>query len=116
MVKRRYVFHMAVYAPICSAWYRLFKRELAKFAQLWNVRPTLSDLERSSREPNARWTVVTSGANWRGGTVSEPVLWDDIVLSDFARPTRERLAKSSLAFLDIVLSGVVFRYFKANWQ
>ena len=116
MVKRRYVFHIAGYDPIGAAWYRLFKRELAKFAQLWNVRPTLSDLERSSQEPNARWTVVTSAANWRVETVYEPLLWDDIVLSDFARPTRERLAKSSLAFLDIVLSGVVFRYFKANWQ
>ena len=116
MVKRRYVFHIAGYDPIGAAWYRLFKRELAKFAQLWNVRPTLSDLERSTQEPNARWTVVTSAANWRVETVYEPLLWDDIVLSDFARPTRERLAKSSLAFLDIVLSGVVFRYFKANWQ
>ncbi len=105
MVKRRYVFHIAGYDPIGAAWYRLFKRELAKFAKLWNVRPTLSDLEESTQEPNARWTVVTSAANWRVETVYEPLLWDDIVLSDFARPTRERLAKSSLAFLDIGIVG-----------
>jgi hypothetical protein len=116
MVKRRYVFHIAGYDPIGAAWYRLFKRELAKFAQLWNVRPELSDLERSAQDGNVRWTVVTSAANWRVETVYEPLLWDDIVLSDFARPTRERVSKSPRAFLDIVQSGTVFRYFQANWQ
>jgi pimeloyl-ACP methyl ester carboxylesterase len=116
MVKRRYVFHIAGYDPIGAAWYRLFKRELAKFAQLWNVRPTLSDLERSSKGADVRWRVATSAANWQVETVYEPLLWDDIVLSDFARPTRERVSKSPLAFLDIVWSGAVFRYFKANWQ
>jgi hypothetical protein len=116
MVKRRYVFHIAGYDPIGAAWYRLFKRELAKFSQLWNVRPELSDLERSPQGANAQWTVVTSAANWRVETVYEPLLWDDIVLSDFARPTAERVSKSPRAFFDIVWSGAVFRYFTANWQ
>jgi len=71
MVKRRYVFHIAGYDPIGAAWYRLFKRELAKFAQLWNVRATLSDLERSTREPNARWTVVTGAASGIGRGMAE---------------------------------------------
>ncbi len=116
MVKRRHVFHIAGYDPIGATWYRLFKRELTTFAQTWNVCSALSDLEPRSQNANPRWTVITSAVNWQVETVYEPLLWDDIVLSDSARPLSTRLAKSSLAFLDVVLSGVLFRYFKANWQ
>jgi hypothetical protein len=116
MVKRRYVFHIAGYDLIGSAWYRVFKRELTTFAQTWNVSSVLSDLEPRSPNANPRWTVISSAANWQVETTYEQLLWDDIVSSDFARPLAPRLAKSSLAFLDFVLSGVLFRYFKANWQ
>jgi hypothetical protein len=36
------------------------------------------------------------------------LVWDDIILSDLARPITRRLAGSSLAFLDIMLTGQQF--------
>jgi pimeloyl-ACP methyl ester carboxylesterase len=44
------------------------------------------------------------------------LVWDDIILSDFARPTTRRLTGSSLALLDFLLTGSAARYFKASWQ
>jgi pimeloyl-ACP methyl ester carboxylesterase len=94
----------------------VFKRELTTFARTWNVSPEVSDIIPASKASNAHWKVTTRAPNWHVETVYEPLLWDDIVLADFARPTTERLRKSSSAFLDIVTTGAAFRYFKANWQ
>ncbi len=116
MVRRRHVYHIAGYDPIGPAWYRLFKRELGTFARTWNVRSAASDLIPQSEHSNARWTVTTRASNWQVETVYELLLWDDIVLADFAKPMMERLAKSSLAFLNLVMSGTAFRYVRANWQ
>jgi Alpha/beta hydrolase family len=116
MVRRRHVYHIAGYDPIGAAWYRVFRRELATFARTWNVDAAVSDPTPQSQASNARWTVTTRAANWHVETAYELLLWDDIVLGDFAGPITRRLAKSSRAFLDIVLTGAAARYWKANWQ
>ena len=116
MIRRRHVYHVAGYDPIGAAWYRLFKRELAKFARTWNVSATMSDAPLQAESSHARWNVTACAANWQVETAYELLLWDDLVLTDFARPMTERLAKSSRAFLDIVMTGAAFRYFRANWQ
>jgi pimeloyl-ACP methyl ester carboxylesterase len=116
MIRRRQVYHVAGYDPIGAGWHRLFKRELAIFARTWNVSSAVSDPTPSPEKSVARWTVTTCGPNWQVETAYELLLWDDIVLADFARPMLDRLGKSSLAFLDIVTTGTAFRYFGANWQ
>src|SRR5690348_2942212 len=116
MVRRRHVYHVAGYDPIGAAWYRVFKRELVTFARTWNVSSTISDATLESGTSNPRWNVTTRAPNWQVETVYEPLLWDDIVLGDFARPMANRLIKSSFAFFDIVMRGVAFQYFEANWQ
>jgi hypothetical protein len=115
MVRRRHVFHLAGYDPIGAAWYRQFKRELAIFARTWSVYPEVSEFTQS-RASHAQWKVTTRAPNWRVETVYELLLWDDIVLSDFAQPMTKRLANSSFAFFDVVMTGTAFRYFRANWQ
>jgi pimeloyl-ACP methyl ester carboxylesterase len=116
MVRQRHVFHLAGYDPIGAAWYRLFKRELATFARTWNVCSAVSDVTPQSEASHAQWKVRSRAPNWQVETTYELLLWDDIVLADFAQPTTKRLARSSFAFLDIVITGTAFRYFRANWQ
>src|SRR5258708_23192796 len=62
------------------------------------------------------WQVPTLAPNWRVETGYGMLVWDDIILSDFAQPITRRLARSSLAFLDFMLTGSAAGYFKANWQ
>jgi pimeloyl-ACP methyl ester carboxylesterase len=116
MVKRRHVFHLAGYDAIGIGWYRLFKRELQKFCGTWNVASTVSDIAPAEAGRNPVWTVTTTAPNWFVETSYEPLLWDDIILSDFARPMRQRLSQAFRVFFDIVISGTFFRYCKANWQ
>jgi pimeloyl-ACP methyl ester carboxylesterase len=116
MITRRQVYHVAGYDPIGAGWYRLFKRELGKFAQTWNVSSRVSDPTSQGEASLARWMVTTAGPNWHVGTAYELLLWDDIVLADFACPMIKRLVQSLSAFLDIVTTGTAFRYVRANWQ
>ena len=115
-VTRRRVYHVAGYDPIGTAWYRVFKRELGTFTRTWNVNSEISDLSPRSGTSNAKWTVTTRAPNWQVETTYEPLLWDDIVLSDRSQPLIKRLSKSCFAFFDFVMKGAAFRYFKANWQ
>src|SRR5262249_35259328 len=80
------------------------------------VNAAVSDRAPQAEASNAQWKVTTKAANWHVETAYELLLWDDIVLRDFAGPIAKRLAKSSRAFLDIVSSGAAARYLKANWQ
>ena len=116
MIRRRGVYHITGYDPIGAAWHKLFKRELATFARTWNVSSEISDFTSRTQDSNPRWTVTSAASNWRVETQYETLLWDDIVLADFARPTSERLRKSFSAFFDFMWSGAVLQYFKANWQ
>ena len=116
MTRRRYVYHLAGYGPIGAGWYRVFKRELATFARTWNVSSQVSEPSPQPATSSTHWQVTTSGPNWRVETGYGMLVWDDIILSDLARPITRRLAGSSLAFLDIMLTGSAVRYFKANWQ
>ena len=116
MTRRRYVYHLAGYGPIGAGWYRVFKRELATFARTWNVSAQVSEPNPQPATSSTHWQVTTSGPNWRVETGYGMLVWDDIILSDLARPITRRLAGSSLAFLDIMLTGSAVRYFKANWQ
>jgi len=116
MIKRRYVYHLCGYGPIAAGWYRVFKRELPTFARTWNLSSQVSEPSPDPATASPHWQVTTSGPNWRVETGYGMLSWDDIILSDFARPTTTRLARSLRALLDFMLTGSAARYFKANWQ
>jgi hypothetical protein len=42
--------------------------------------------------------------------------WDDILLTDFSRPILWRLFHYVIAFFDFILTGTVFRYFRAGYR
>jgi hypothetical protein len=116
MTKRRCVYHLAGYGPIGANWHRLFNRELTTFTRTWNVSAQASAASPQPAASSTHWRVTTSAPNWRVETEYAMLVWDDIILSDFARPITARLARSALAFLDIMLTGTAARYFKATWQ
>jgi hypothetical protein len=113
MIKRRLVTQIAGYDPVgADGHYRRFVRGIPTFAGTWDVRVKASEL----RNDDASWTVVTEGPNWRVETVYQPMAWDDIVRCDFATPVLTKVGKFCLALIDIVRTGTVFRYFRANAQ
>lgn len=117
MITRRHVFHVGGYDPIpVGARHRRFRRELAVFERTWNVTAAASDLEQDPERARACWTVTTRGPNWQVETTYEVLFWDDIILADFARPTLPRLGRWTVAYLDFIRSGTMFKYFWASWS
>lgn len=115
MIKRRLVTQIAGYDPVgADGHYRRFVRGVPIFARTWSVSAKVSELQ--MRNGEASWTVVTEGPNWRVESEYRPMAWDDIVRGDFAAPMLKRLGKFTLALFDIVRTGTVFRYFRANFQ
>jgi pimeloyl-ACP methyl ester carboxylesterase len=117
MIRRRGVYHIAGYYPFGGAlWYRYFKREAAAFARLWNVGCEVSDVARPGPDSSPSWTITTKAKNWQVETRYQPLLWDDIVLADAAEPASRRYRRAFRAIADFLLSGTLFRYFRASWQ
>jgi hypothetical protein len=117
MIRRRHVFHLAGYDPVgAQRQHRNFGRQATAFTKTWQVAAAVSDLEREPDGSAARWTINASAANWQAETVYEPLLWDDIVLADMARPMATRLVRSAAVFFGFIFSGAVLRYFAANWK
>ncbi len=117
IIRQRHVFYIAGYDPIgAQRQHGNFGRQAAAFTKTWHVDAAVSHLERPSDGTGACWTVNASARNWQVKTVYEPLLWDDIVLADMARPLAGRLTRSASAFFDFVLSGATRRYFQANWK
>jgi pimeloyl-ACP methyl ester carboxylesterase len=115
--KRRHVYHLPGYDAVdCEAQYRRFTGQLDRFKCTWPVQATLSELERSSLQSRGWWTVQTHSADWQVQTVHEVLLWNDIVLADFARPPLVRVAKAAAAYADLIATGTFFRYFQANYR
>jgi hypothetical protein len=115
MVRRRHVYHLAGYDPVdCGAQFRRFARQLEIFKRTWSIEATLSPLEQSADRTRAWWTINARGADWQVDAVHEVLSWDDIVQADFPRPTALRLCKAALAYADYIVTGTMFRYFRAN--
>jgi pimeloyl-ACP methyl ester carboxylesterase len=114
---KRHVYHLPGYDPTdCEAQYRRFAGQLARFKRTWPVQATLSELERSNLQSRGWWTVQTNSADWRVETVHEVLLWNDIVLADFARPLLVRVVKAAAAYFDLIVTGTFFRYLEANYR
>jgi hypothetical protein len=117
VIIRRHVFYVAGYEPADPALQLArFRRSLSVFAATWCVRSWAGDLHAAADGTHAWWEATTSAANWQVRTTYELLRWDDIIREIAARPTPMRLAQAALALADFVLTGTLFRYFRANWQ
>ena len=114
MVFKRHVFFLAGFDPFdVPALHRRFRREAATFETTWNVRASVSEL---TGEPMEQWAVSASGPNWSTQVIYEQLAWHDIVLADLAGPMLPRLRAGAETFWDFLVSGTVFRYFRANYR
>src|SRR5216683_3499105 len=117
MVARRHVFFVAGYDPTDPvAQHRRFQREAAQFRATWNATTAISELEQSADGRTAHWNVITRGPNWQAETTYELLWWHDIVLADIARSTPRRLFEAIVSFADYLISGTLWRFFRAFWR
>jgi len=116
-VKKRCVFALAGYEPVApEREHARFVRELRRFERTWSVTSEVSEMTLTKDGAVAVWNVETRGPNWAVETEYRLLRWDDFVTDDSKASDWVRLPRALAAFGDFIVSGTVFRYFRANWR
>ena len=115
-VSKRLVFHVGGYDPITphAGAQRRFVREIARFQLIWSVKASIDGLRDGADA--MKWSVTTTGPNWRVETDYHLVRWDDVIETFSRRPIYWRIPLGIIAFLDFVVSGALLGYLRTNWH
>ncbi|MET0868721.1 MAG: hypothetical protein ABWY35_11505 [Pseudorhodoplanes sp.] len=117
IVKKRCVFFLGGYEPIPPERQReRYVRELARSAKTWAATAEVGPLEMSPDRLVGLWRIDARGPNWATHAEYHSLLWDDMVIEDFARPAWKRLLLAVRAFGDFLVTGTAFRYLMVNWR
>src|SRR5262245_44232400 len=110
---RRVVFHIAGYDPVSPReHYERFKRQLKIFQTTWGVRSSVSDIEEQGSFPH--WTVLTDGPGWQVEARYELLRWDDIIQRESQGSRFWRLARGLGVYGNLLVTGTLWRYLRAN--
>ncbi|MCA9133626.1 MAG: alpha/beta fold hydrolase [Planctomycetales bacterium] len=116
-VSRRSVFLIGGYEPKSSeAFFKRTRRELGRFCETWDVAAEMSQQTLSDDGLLATAQVDAEIHGHRVDTKINFFVWNDIVLSDFAKPTLLRVAKYVITFADYLLTGTFFRMAGQAWR
>jgi hypothetical protein len=115
-ITKRLVFHIGGYDPISppESAYRRFLRELKRFERTWSVKASVESPDISPDE--MKWTVTTTGPDWRVASHYHLIRWDDVIQVQGREPLWRRLLIGVIAFLDFAFSGALLGYVRANWH
>ena len=97
-----------------EGYYRLFRRELARFRKLWPLEVELGDLKLDSKDI-AHWTIETNGPNWRVSTYYEFLRLEEFIGGNMAQPLGRQLFRAAQWMAGDLLSGTLARTFRASW-
>jgi hypothetical protein len=115
-VTRRLVYHIGGYDPISPLddTYQRFLRELKRFERTWSVQASVGAPD--IRPDEMKWSITAKGPNWHVESQFHLVRWDDIIQSRSRYPLWRRIPLGILAFIDFVLGGALWGYFRTNWH
>ena len=116
-VKKRCVFALAGYEPVApEREHARFTREIRRYERTWSVTSKVSEMAVARDGAAAFWKVETRGPNWAVETEYRSLRWDDFITDDSKASDWVRVPRALAAFGDFIISGTVFRYFRANWR
>jgi pimeloyl-ACP methyl ester carboxylesterase len=117
LVRNRSVFLIGGYEPKSSdAFFKRTRREIGRFCETWQVDADLGDELVSDDGLLATGHVSAAMPEGQVDTDINFFVWNDIVLSDFSKPTIVRVAKYLLTFCDYLVTGTFFRIVKQAWR
>jgi hypothetical protein len=115
LVRNRHVFYVEGYDPQgAEGYYRLFRREWARFRKLWPLKTRLGDLKLDSTDI-AHWTIETSGPYWQVSTYYEFLRLEEFIGGNMAQPLGRQLFRAARWMVGDLLSGTLARTFRASW-
>lgn len=116
-IKRRHIVYVQGYDPRGLAqYYRMFRTELRKFLALYGLKADVTRPGLSDDNARARWMISTEGDDWKVETTYDFLRWEDVIARDFARPSWWVVGNSLLVLGNMIFSGILCRFFRAQWR
>jgi hypothetical protein len=115
-IRRRHVLYVSGYDPLgAKGYFELFRRTFERSQRLWPITLTLQPPEIGSEE-FAHWRVDGRGPGWQVATDYEFLRQETRIRADMARSTASQLLRALFWLLDDIVSGALFRIFRASWR
>ncbi|UMY17724.1 alpha/beta hydrolase [Methylobacterium organophilum] len=117
-VCRRRVFYLPGYDPEARTRYRLlFVRELSRRAKRFGEpKPEIGPAKLSADGLVQSWTVKAGPSLGDTQTRYDVLLWDDIVMRDFARSKFASAGLLLAGMLHALAAGKLFQFYRLNWK
>ncbi len=115
-VRRRYVLYVEGYDPRgAEAYYQLFQRSCDRFRKAWSVEQALDPFEIDS-DDFAHWSLTTRSASWQVATRYDFLRLERHIRADMYGPTVPQIVRGLGWLIDDVVSGTMWRIFRASWR
>jgi hypothetical protein len=116
-IQRRHVIYVQGYDPRGLAqYYRLFRTELRKFANLYGLQADVGRPQSSDDSTMASWSIATEGDGWHTHVAYDFLRWEDLIKGDFAVPIWRTALLGFAIYCRAFLAGAIPRIWKAHWR
>ncbi len=111
-IHRRQVFHIPGYDPANpDTYFRRFSYQLNIFKLTWNIAATIT--KPTGPQPLS-YDIAASGPDWHVQTTHTIWDWHDVVAAQAAIPMLKRWSKAAATYLDLLLTGTLWRYLQSS--
>jgi pimeloyl-ACP methyl ester carboxylesterase len=115
-VRRRHVLYVEGYDPRgARTYYQLFQGSCDRFRKAWSVEQALAPFEIDS-DDFAHWSLSTKSAKWQVATRYDFLRLERHVRADMSAPTLRQIIRGFGWLIDDLLSGTMWRIFRASWR
>lgn len=116
LIRRRQVFFVQGYDPQGSAgFYDILRRQWKHFRATWSITGRLGPLENDSDDV-AHCRIEAIGPDWRVDTRYEFLRLEQFIGPNMAQPMWRQLLRTARWMYDDLVSGALFRTFRASWK
>jgi pimeloyl-ACP methyl ester carboxylesterase len=115
-VRRRHVLYVEGYDPRgAEVYYQLFQSSRDRFRKAWSVEQTLAPFEIDSVD-FAHWSLSTKWAGWQVTTRYDFLRLERHIRADINAPTIRQIVRGLGWLIDDIVSGTMWRIFRASWR
>jgi pimeloyl-ACP methyl ester carboxylesterase len=115
-VRRRHVVYVEGYDPRgAEAYHQLFQRSCDRFRKAWSVELTLDPFEIDS-DDFAHWSLTTRSAGWEVATRYDFLRLERHIRAAMKAPAVRQIVRGVGWLIDDVVSGTMWRIFRASWR
>jgi hypothetical protein len=116
VIRRRHVIYVEGYDPQgAEGYYGLFQSSWRRFLKIWPLQAKVAPLQIDS-DDFAHWDIEAGGPNWQVSTRYDFVRQEEMIRANMAEPLLRQVMRAVGWAMDYLITGTMFRVFRASWQ